>query len=65
MAESQKGQLDELLQQMEQVSRRPRTRRSCYHRSWKMAFVVPREENMEESLDQLSSHAQQSPERDR
>ena len=54
MAESQKGQLDELLQQMEQVSREAEDSEKLLSEELEDGVRRARQENMEESLDQLS-----------
>jgi hypothetical protein len=54
MAESQKGQLDELLQQMEQVSREAEDSEKLLSQELEDGVRRARQENMEESLDQLS-----------
>lgn len=54
MAESQKGQLDELLQQMEQVSREAEESEKLLSQELEDGVRRARQENMEESLDQLS-----------
>ena len=54
MAESQKGQLDELLQQMEQVSREAEDSEKLLSEELEDGVRRARQENMDESLDQLS-----------
>ena len=54
MAESQKGQLDELLQQMEQVSLEAEDSEKLLSQELEDGVRRARQENMEESLDQLS-----------
>ena len=54
MAESQKGQLDELLQQMEQVSREAEDSEKLLSQELEDGVRRARQDNMEESLDQLS-----------
>ena len=54
MAESQKGQLDELLQQMEQVSREAEDSEKLLSQELEDGIRRARQENMEESIDQLS-----------
>ncbi len=54
MAESQKGQLDELLQQMEQVSREAEDSEKLLSDELEDGVRRARQENMEESIDQLS-----------
>ena len=54
MAESQKGQLDELLQQMEQVSREAEESEKLLSQELEDGVRRARQENMEESIDQLS-----------
>jgi len=54
MAESQKGQLDELLQQMEQISREAEESEKLLSQELEDGVRRARQENMEESIDQLS-----------
>ena len=54
MAESQKGQLEELLQQMEQVSREAEESEKLLSQELEDGVRRARQDNMEESLDQLS-----------
>jgi hypothetical protein len=54
MAESQKGQLDKLLQQMEQVSREAEDSEKLLSQDLEDGVRRARQENMDESLDQLS-----------
>ncbi len=54
MAESQKGQLDELLQQMEQVSLEAEDSEKLLSQDLEAGVRRARQENMDESLDQLS-----------
>ena len=54
MAESQKGQLEDLLQQMEQVSREAEESEKLLSQELEDGVRRARQDNMEESLDQLS-----------
>ena len=54
MAESQKGQLEDLLQQMEQVSREAEDSEKLLSEKLEDGVRRARQDNMEESLDQLS-----------
>ena len=54
MAESQKGQLEDLLQQMEQVSREAEDSEKLLSQELEDGVRRARQDNMEESLDQLS-----------
>jgi hypothetical protein len=54
MAESQKGQLEDLLQQMEQVSREAEESEKLLSQELENGVRRARQDNMEESLDQLS-----------
>ena len=54
MAESQKGQLENLLQQMEQVSREAEESEKLLSQELEDGVRRARQDNMEESLDQLS-----------